>query len=121
MKQAILRKIELWSIKTLYDLSYNKISRINRKHKKIIFKCFGASLFKHFPDSKQQLAITLLRKVCGYEVYQETLLFNVIHRTFQSRPKHTRGEIQDIIRAGKWAKHKIRPTLIHKIGHGTTN
>ncbi len=101
MKQAILRKIELWAIKTLYDLSYLTISRINRKNKKIIFNCFGAGLFKYFHDPKERLAFTLLRQLCGYEVYQETLCFNI---PINNRPNHTWGEIQDIIRAGHQAK-----------------
>lgn len=100
MKQAILRKIELWSIKTLYDLSYNKISRINRKHKKIIFNWQGALLFKHFSLGKERLSYTLLTNICGYGTYEERLCLWFPN----PRPTHTWGEIQDIIRAGQYAR-----------------
>lgn len=101
MKQAILRKIELWSIKTLYDLSHLTISRINRKNKKIIFNWTGAVMFRQFSDSKERLAITLLRRFLGYKIYEEQLCFWI---PIKRRPDHTWGEIQDIIRAGHQAK-----------------
>lgn len=112
MRNRIIRAIEKWAINKLYLLDFHTSARINRHSKKIIFQfCFWI-IWRQFSTNKERFYFAVLTGICGYKVYERQP--NFFNPAPLYPPRHTWGEIQDIIRLNgrfKPIRSVVKPLL----------